>query len=222
MAFTPKITNEKDFLELLTIMAEAGNLDQYLEKLFLPQLGLLKTEQAELRFISILKRCCLKQPMDSVYELLKSLQARSKNPLMALQYEYLLRYAKKEHPLGKLPVLPITSDKLKSDRKLFREYFQIVIEATVTFGIKYSFEEAVSFAGVCLKFASDEEALVSESLYFLERVAQMLFERLFKETIYQDLLLKVYELLIAARSSEKKLHKMEKLLLATFTSGSLT
>jgi hypothetical protein len=120
VAFAPKITNEKDFLELLSIMAEAGNIDQYLEKLFLPQLPLLKGEQAELRFISTLKQCCLKQPMESVYPLLQGLQSRSKSPLMALQYEYLLKYAKKDHQLGKLPALPTISDKLTNNKKLFR------------------------------------------------------------------------------------------------------
>lgn len=78
----------------------------------------------------------------------------------------------------------------------------------MTFSIKYSLEESISFAKACLKFISDDEAVAVQSIYFLERSAQMLFERLFKETLYQDLLLKVYELMVGQRTNEKKLHKM--------------
>lgn len=91
----------------------------------------------------------------------------------------------------------------------------------MTFNIKYSFEEALSFAGICMKFISDEETAIAESIYFLERIVQMLFDRLFKEAVYQDLLLRVYEVMIAHKANEKKLHKIEKLMVATFTSGSL-
>lgn len=65
--------------------------------------------------------------MDSVYAVLKGMQSRSKSPLMALQYEYLLKYASREHQLGKLPALPTANDKLATNKKLFREYFGVVL-----------------------------------------------------------------------------------------------
>lgn len=46
VAFSPKITTEGDFIELIETMAEAGNLHEYLEKLFVPQLALIKGEQS--------------------------------------------------------------------------------------------------------------------------------------------------------------------------------
>jgi hypothetical protein len=116
VAFSPKIATEKDLLEMMEIMMEAGNLIDYIEKLFLPQLGLLKSEQSELKFISILKKNSLKQNMGAIYPAVKTLQSRTTNPLMSLQYEYLLKYIRRDHPLGKTVGISGFADKFHTDK----------------------------------------------------------------------------------------------------------